>query len=84
MFEYWLFYLTMGAIGFMFCYFYRFFIIIAVPVIGWIIVSDFSRFYRFNVKPGERYIFLVAISMLIALSMSALGAYENWKKQIDG
>lgn len=79
--SYWIFYLALGLLGFAICYYQRLFIIGILPVLIWFAISDFERFYRYQVSPSNSYVFSVSISICLAICLSLIGTYFNWKKQ---
>ncbi len=80
--NYWLFYLALGIIGFLLCYFKRYFLALVLPIIIWFSMSDFQSFYqsRQGIYPSNDYVFLAVIAMVLALLASVLGAILNSRK----
>lgn len=44
--DYWLFYLVFGIIGFVLCFYSRFFITFVVPLLLWFCIADLRSFYH--------------------------------------
>lgn len=87
--DYWLFYLVFGIIGFVLCFYSRFFITFVVPLLLWFCIADLRSFYHQDLGskqlgPSNDYVFGVAVSMLITLGLSGLGTYLNWKNNRFG
>ncbi len=80
--DYWLFYFVLGIIGFLLCYFRRYFLALMLPVVIWFSISDFQSFYQSNqgIYPGNDYVFQAGIAMILALLASVLGAVMNNRK----
>ena len=78
--NYWAFYFLLAIIGFGLCLLHRYFIALALPVLGWFAFKDFSSFFAYNVGPDRIYIAQVAISIICAVLLSFFGAYLNLRR----
>lgn len=80
--DYWLFYCVLGIVGFLLCYFRRYFLALMLPVIIWFSISDFLSFYqvRHTIYPGNNYVFQAGIAMMLALLASIFGTMISNRK----
>ena len=80
--DYWLFYCVLGIVGFLLCYFRRYFLVLILPVIIWFSNLDIQSFYqsRQGIYPGNGYVFLAVATMILALLASVFGAILNNRK----
>ena len=78
--SYLVFYCLFGIAGFALCLFHRYFIALALLVIGWFAFKDFSSFFASNVGPGRVYIAMVGLSIILAILASFLGTYLSIRR----
>lgn len=75
-------YLLLGLIGSIACYLNRYFLVLIIPIILWFAISDFRRFYRYDIGPNNEYVFFVGLSILLAMA-AAIGASVLNKRKIN-
>ncbi len=78
--SYLLFYILLGSVGFLVCYWNRYFLALIIPIVGWFVIGDFQDFYRYNVGPPADYLLQVVLSMVFAVAAPLIGAIVSKRK----
>lgn len=73
-------YLGLGILGFLLCYFHKYFIFAVFPVLLWLCISDFNQFYSNQITPHPQYVFQVVLAMITAFSATIFGTILNRRK----